>query len=66
MCWLQPMTDALNELLKKSTDSFLMNKFNKLCDHQVSWINNAGDLRDVGSILGLGDSPGRGLGNPLQ
>ena len=27
---------------------------------------NAGDLRDVGSILGLGESPGGGLGNPLQ
>ena len=27
---------------------------------------NAGDLRDVGSILGLGRSPGGGQGNPLQ
>ena len=27
---------------------------------------NAGDIRDVGSILGLGRSPGRGHGNPLQ
>ena len=27
---------------------------------------NAGDVRDVGSILGLGRSPGGGLGNPLQ
>ena len=28
--------------------------------------NNAGDVRDVGSILGLGRSPGGGHGNPLQ
>ena len=28
--------------------------------------NNAGDIRDVGSILGLGRSPGGGHGNPLQ
>ena len=27
---------------------------------------NAGEVRDVGSIPGLGRSPGRGLGNPLQ
>ena len=27
---------------------------------------NAGDSRDVGSIPGLGRSPGRGHGNPLQ
>ena len=27
---------------------------------------NAGDLRDTGSILGLGRSPGGGQGNPLQ
>ena len=27
---------------------------------------NAGDMRDVGSIPGLGRSPGGGLGNPLQ
>ena len=27
---------------------------------------NAGDIRDVGSIPGLGRSPGRGYGNPLQ
>ena len=27
---------------------------------------NTGDLRDVGSILGLGRSPGEGNGNPLQ
>ena len=27
---------------------------------------NAGDLRDKGSIPGLGRSPGRGHGNPLQ
>ena len=27
---------------------------------------NAGDLRDLGSIPGLGRSPGGGLGNPLQ
>ena len=27
---------------------------------------NAGELRDAGSILGLGRSPGGGNGNPLQ
>ena len=27
---------------------------------------NAGDIKDVGSILGLGRSPGGGNGNPLQ
>ena len=27
---------------------------------------NAGDVRDPGSILGLGRSPGGGHGNPLQ
>ena len=27
---------------------------------------NAGDIRDVSSIPGLGRSPGGGLGNPLQ
>ena len=27
---------------------------------------NAGDVRDVGSILGLGRSPGVGNGNPFQ
>ena len=27
---------------------------------------NAGDIRDTGSIFGLGRSPGEGNGNPLQ
>ena len=27
---------------------------------------NAGDVRDLGLILGLGRSPGGGKGNPLQ
>ena len=27
---------------------------------------NAGDIRDVGSILGSGRSPGKGNGNPHQ
>ena len=27
---------------------------------------NAGDIRDVSLIPGLGRSPGKGLGNPLQ
>ena len=27
---------------------------------------NAGDVRDVGSVPGLGRSPGEGLGNLLQ
>ena len=29
-------------------------------------LGNTGDLRDTGSIPGLGRSPGRGHGNPLQ
>ena len=28
--------------------------------------DNAGDIRDIGSIPGLGKSPGGGNGNPLQ
>jgi len=28
--------------------------------------SNAGDVRDMGSIPGLGRSPGGGNGNPLQ
>ena len=28
--------------------------------------DNAGDIRDMGSILGLGRSPRGGYGNPLQ
>jgi len=31
-----------------------------------NWPANAGDLRDTGSIPGLGRSPGEGHGNPLQ
>ena len=27
---------------------------------------NAGDVRDAGSVPGLGRSPGEGNGNPLQ
>ena len=27
---------------------------------------NVGDTKEVGSILGLGRSPGEGIGNPLQ
>ena len=27
---------------------------------------NAGDTRDMGSLFGLGRSPGEGKGNPLQ
>ena len=27
---------------------------------------NAGNIRDMGSVPGLGRSPGRGYGNPLQ
>ena len=29
-------------------------------------LTNAGDIRDTGSIPGLGSSPGGGHGNPLQ
>ena len=31
-----------------------------------NWPANAGDIRDAGSIPGLGISPGGGQGNPLQ
>ena len=31
-----------------------------------SLLANAGDVRDVGLIRGLGRSPGEGNGNPLQ
>ena len=31
-----------------------------------NWPANAGDIRDVGSIPGLGRSPGEGNGNPVQ
>ena len=33
---------------------------------QLSLVVNAGDIRDVGLIPGLGRSPGGGHGNPLQ
>jgi len=29
-------------------------------------LTNAGDVRDVGSVLGLGRFPGEGNGSPLQ
>ena len=35
-------------------------------DSQVVLVVNAGDVRDVGSISGLGKSPGGGHGNPLE
>ena len=35
-------------------------------DSQVVLVVNAGDVRDVGSIPGLGKSPGGGRGNPLE
>ena len=43
----------------------------QFCASQVALVvknppANAGDIRDVGSICGLGRSPGGGLGNPLQ
>ena len=31
-----------------------------------NWPANAGDIRDVGSIPGLGRFPGEGNGNPVQ
>ena len=41
------------------------------CASQVALVvknppGNAGDLKDMGSIPGLGRSPGEGNGNPLQ
>ena len=32
----------------------------------MNWPGNAGDIRDQGSILGSGRSPGGGHGNPLK
>ena len=37
-----------------------------IADSQVVLVVNAGDVRDVGSIPGLGKSPGGGHGNPLE
>ena len=34
--------------------------------HRLLWPANAGDIKDAGSICGLGRSPGGGHGNPLQ
>ena len=31
-----------------------------------NWTANAEDIRDMGSVPGLGKSPGGGYGNPLQ
>ena len=50
------------------------NKFSNLPRNQASQVAlvvknppaNSGDIRDVGSIPGLGRSPGEGNGNPLQ
>ena len=38
----------------------------KVVKHIGKVLANAGDRRDVGSIPGLGGSPGGGHGNPLQ
>ena len=37
-----------------------------IADSQVVLVVNAGDIRDVGSIPGLGKSPRGGHGNPLE
>ena len=50
------------------------NKFSNLPRNQASQValvvknlpDNSGDIRDVGSIPGLGRSPGEGNGNPVQ
>ena len=31
-----------------------------------NWLASAGEVRDLGSVTGLGRSPGGGHGNPLQ
>ena len=36
------------------------------CHHMLAITANAGDVRDSGSIPGLGRPPGGGHGNPLQ
>ena len=52
-------------------------QFQLTTEDTVSWMSrivlvvknppaNAGDVKDVGSISGLGRSPGEGRGNPLQ
>ena len=38
----------------------------KVVKHIGKVLANAGDRRDVGSIPGLGGSPGGGYGDPLQ
>ena len=38
----------------------------KVVKHIGKVLANAGDTRDVGSIPGLGGSPGGGYGDPLQ
>ena len=56
------------KIIKCKFESFLLLK------SWTSWVAlmiknlpaNAGDIRDAGSIPGLGRSPGEGHGNPLQ
>ena len=48
-----------------------MSSVNRGQDSQMSLVvknlpANTGDVRDMGSIPGLGQSPGGGYGNPLQ
>ena len=50
---------------------YLTNPISKWWASQVALVvknppADAGDLRDLGSILGSGRSPGEGHGNPLQ
>ena len=59
-----------NRSAKSLTVSFGV-KYHDVCASQVALVvknlpANAGDKRDVGSIPGLGRSPGRQHGNPLQ
>ena len=68
-----PIQSALVNWLRQYRCS-ISSTHSKLCvsgDSQVALVvknlsANAGDFRDLGSIPGLGRSPGRGHGNPLQ
>ena len=60
MFYYEHTIDSLSNLLVMDTRTFQVVLVVK------NLPDNAGDIRDVGSIPGLGKSPGGGNGNPLQ
>ena len=57
--------------IKFSGYKFVLSNFIGILTSQIvlvvkNLLANAGDIRDVGSIPGLGRSPGEGHDNPLQ